>query len=265
VSYLVVERGEHTLAGNVHIEAGSREASQTNSLVTVPFSQAFAVTPVVLTAVVSPHETTALSPQVRNVTTRNFQVRMQEQLKNIPIQAQETMAYIAWTPSAGTLNGDLVFEVRTIPDAMTQQWNTLRFIENFTAIPVLLTDLQTTHGSVPESLIWENKDFFGVDVKVAAARSTARIMPQTTEVIGYMAFAFHDITTDSDGDGITNADEILRYGTDPAVMDTDQDGLNDGEEVQFWGMMWNADPDGDGLINLLDLDSDNDGRLDEAE
>jgi hypothetical protein len=64
---------------------------------------------------------------------------------------------------------------------------------------------------------------------------------------------------------LTYADEVLRYGTNPAAADTDQDGLSNGEEVRFWGTMWNANADGDSLINLLDVDSDNDGMLDGAE
>ena len=41
--------------------------------------------------------------------------------------------------------------------------------------------------------------------------------------------------------------------------------MHDGDEVLFWGTSWNADADRDGIINLLDFDSDNDGTLDGAE
>ena len=64
---------------------------------------------------------------------------------------------------------------------------------------------------------------------------------------------------DTDGDGILDDDEISIYGTDPDNVDTDGDGINDGEELVLWGDNWDADFDGDGLINLLDEDSDNDG------
>jgi hypothetical protein len=67
---------------------------------------------------------------------------------------------------------------------------------------------------------------------------------------------------DSDGDGLTDVDETGIYGTDPYVADTDGDGLADGAEVLHWGDNWSADLDGDGLINLLDEDSDNDGIAD---
>ena len=67
---------------------------------------------------------------------------------------------------------------------------------------------------------------------------------------------------DSDGDGISDADEENIYGTDPQLKDTDNDGINDGEELAYWGNDWNSDPDNDGLINLLDDDSDGDGIVD---
>ena len=38
-------------------------------------------------------------------------------------------------------------------------------------------------------------------------------------------------TTDTDGDGVTDVDERLLYGTDPESADTDQDGFTDGIEI----------------------------------
>jgi YD repeat-containing protein len=70
---------------------------------------------------------------------------------------------------------------------------------------------------------------------------------------------------DSDGDGITDTDEISLYGTHPYHADTDGDGINDKAERTYWGVNWNADSDGDGVINLLDSDADNDGIRDGIE
>ena len=61
---------------------------------------------------------------------------------------------------------------------------------------------------------------------------------------------------DSDGDGITDADEF-NWGTDPFSIDTDGDGLSDGFE--YISAVSPADTDGDGLIDPLDDDDDNDG------
>jgi hypothetical protein len=55
------------------------------------------------------------------------------------------------------------------------------------------------------------------------------------------------VDLDSDGDGLTDADEINIYGTNPLNPDTDGDGLTDGDEVNIYGTdPLNPDTDGDG-------------------
>jgi len=52
---------------------------------------------------------------------------------------------------------------------------------------------------------------------------------------------------DSDGDGISDKDEVLRTGTDPQEDDTDGDGLGDGIEVLYRMNPLDADMDKDGV------------------
>jgi hypothetical protein len=76
---------------------------------------------------------------------------------------------------------------------------------------------------------------------------------------------------DSDGDLLWDSQEVT-YGTLADVVDTDADLLPDGVEVNFWLALAAQrpytstrpldDPDGDGLANVLDADSDDDGLLD---
>lgn len=66
---------------------------------------------------------------------------------------------------------------------------------------------------------------------------------------------------DLDQDGLTNAQE-RRLGTHPLRSDTDQDGLPDAIEAPNGQPL---DHDGDGRIDALDADSDNDGLSDAEE
>lgn len=57
-------------------------------------------------------------------------------------------------------------------------------------------------------------------------------------------------TRDSDGDGLTDYEEIYIYGTDAFNPDSDGDGLGDREEVKVYGTdPLNPDSDGDGFLD----------------
>lgn len=86
-------------------------------------------------------------------------------------------------------------------------------------------------------------------------------------------FGVDPITYDSDGDGVTNTQE-LADGTDPYVADSDGDGVNDGVEKSDGTNPLLADTDGDGLsdsvekadgTNPLATDTDSDGVPDGTE
>ena len=81
---------------------------------------------------------------------------------------------------------------------------------------------------------------------------------------------------DTDGDGLSDGDEILRLKTDPLKVDSDSDGLSDWDEVKSYRTdPANPDTDGDGIIdgeevtkyktNPLKVDTDGGGLIDGAE
>ena len=84
-----------------------------------------------------------------------------------------------------------------------------------------------------------------------------------------------DASLDLDGDGLTNAEEYAN-SSDPANSDTDGDGLSDGDEVNIHGSSPNSqDSDSDGIsdgdeinvynTNPANSDSDGDGLRDDEE
>ncbi len=81
-------------------------------------------------------------------------------------------------------------------------------------------------------------------------------------------------TADTDGDGLTNAQEFAD-GSDPSVADSEPDGLNDSQEKAAGTSPTNADSDGDGLKDGAEInvhktnpklaDTDGDNLLDGVE
>ncbi len=78
---------------------------------------------------------------------------------------------------------------------------------------------------------------------------------------------------DTDGDGLSDGDEVMKYRTDPNQVDTDGDGLSDGDEVMKYGTdPLKIDTDGDTLsdgdevlkhkTDPLKVDTDGDGLSD---
>ncbi len=84
------------------------------------------------------------------------------------------------------------------------------------------------------------------------------------------------LRADTDGDGLSDGDEVLKYHTDPTKFDTDGDGLSDGDELQKYHTdPLKPDTDGDGLTDgdevlryhtdPLKVDTDGDGLSDRDE
>ena len=64
------------------------------------------------------------------------------------------------------------------------------------------------------------------------------------------AFGTNPRRSDTDFDGLGDADEIYTYGTDPRIQDMDRDGLTDGAEILIFGTdPISTDSDGDGFAD----------------
>lgn len=112
------------------------------------------------------------------------------------------------------------------------------------------------------------------DVWHVVAGSEVQGGPRERELDTHESLDLTSMTvTDTDGDGLTDDDETELYNTDPADADSDDDELDDGQEVSLGSNPLNSDTDSDGLsdgaefslgTNPLEADSDNDG-LDDAQ
>ncbi|MCK9294853.1 MAG: Ig-like domain-containing protein [Desulfobulbaceae bacterium] len=264
VGYIAMERGSFTLDNGSMVEAGAFDHQSSDYPLAVSFAREFTIPPVVATSIVTNQETDAVVGRISNVSASGFDYEMQEQEANLPEHGVEQIAYIAWEPSAGMI-GEYAYEVAVSPDEVASQGRGISFQEGFTNAPVLIADMQSVNDMDTANLRLTELTATEVQLKVSEEQSFDPETDHDLESVGFMAISRIDLDGDADGDTLLTRDERDLYGTSPALSDTDADGLDDGAEASYWGSGWNTDIDGDGIINLLDSDSDNDGYPDGEE
>ncbi len=191
VSYIVMERGSYILNDGTRVEAGRLETDKTSSFGTVSFSHPFQDAPVVMAAISSFNESDTVTGRIRNVSTQGFEFCMQEQELNAQSHATETVSYVAWEPSLGTVDG-LTFEIGKTEDVVRHRFHTIQFGQAFMTNPMFLADMQTADSSDTANVRWQNKDAYSVEVKIHEEQSRNKETNHTTEVVGYMVFSLID-------------------------------------------------------------------------
>lgn len=266
VSYLAMERGLHTLPDGTLVEAQRLDTDVTNGFTQVNFTGSFPVPPVIIAAVSTYNGGDAVTTRTRDITATGFRVGMEEQELNAQSHVTETLSYIAWQPSSGTVDG-LTFEVNTSSDMITDSLTTIVYHETFLSLPVFIADMQTTDGGDTANVRWQNQDLYAVDVRIAEEQSSDSEIAHTTEVVGYMLLS---MGSDTDGDG--TPDLIDNCPNDPTktepgicgcgVADTDSDG--DGVADCNDGCIDDPNKTAPGACGcgVADTDSDGDGNPD---
>ncbi len=94
----------------------------------------------------------------------------------------------------------------------------------------------------------------GAENKGAGESFTLTNSLETTSLVWRHLLPTDTSTGDRDGDGLSTADEIFIYHTNPDVIDTDYDGRMDGDEVADSLNPLSRDTDGDGFVDGSDPD-----------
>ncbi|BBM04122.1 hypothetical protein GL2_41960 [Microbulbifer sp. GL-2] len=112
---------------------------------------------------------------------------------------------------------------------------------------------------------------FGLDPKNVADAGSDLDGDGLSALLEY-TFGTHADNPDTDNDGVNDGDELLIYGSNPFVADTDADGLSDAAEVELGTSLLAQDSDNDGLTDFTEVkelgsnplleDTDSDGMGD---
>jgi hypothetical protein len=185
VGYLVMNRGLHHLPDGTAIIADRLETDRTNTFLSKSFGYTFPKVPIVLSGATTYSSSDAITTRLRKITTKGFQIALEEQERSDQKHCRETISYIAWEPSSGVL-GDFAFTVSSTGDVVTHNWHTITFGDGFNGEPVFLSDMQTYDGGDTATIRWQNKDAYGVDIRITEEQSGDSETSHTTEAVGYI-------------------------------------------------------------------------------
>jgi hypothetical protein len=186
VTYIVMESGSFTLDDGTKVEAGYFSSAAVSTYDKLNFKQTFSVQPVVMAAVATVNENDAVCGRIRNITTADFEFKLQEQEANSKSHVAENIAYIAWEPYSGTFDG-VFCEVGRTADKVKHSNYTVNFASEFNSDPILLTDMQTTDGGDTSVSRCRTVTSSGFEVFIEEEKSRDTEIWHTSEVVGYVA------------------------------------------------------------------------------
>ncbi|GAU08921.1 fibronectin type III domain-containing protein [Desulfoplanes formicivorans] len=201
IGFVVVERGLHTLDDGTMIRADSFRTNRTTSFENVQFGTEFSTVPVVVTSIATVEDEAGVAGRMKNISTKGFQYKMQEEENADQVHAAETVMYIAWEESQGQC-GDIAFEVKNSHQLFGNGFQTQYLDTQFTSSPVFVAEMQTCSGSNPSTLRYTDKTINRIDIQVVEEQSKDSEMDHYNECIGYLAFTAGSATIqDSDNGG----------------------------------------------------------------
>jgi hypothetical protein len=190
-----MEQGSYTLGNGAVVQAGVFQTNAAASYATTNFSQAFASAPVVVTSIGSFNNTYPVSGKVEGITPSSFNYRMDTAGSGATTPpATETIDYIAWQPSSGTVGG-LAYNVGITPDLSSDALKTIAYGQSFLTVPEFIADLQAFDDSLTSTLRWVTRDATGVNVEIyqqnAAGQTVESQSGKSTggEIVGFILLA----------------------------------------------------------------------------
>ncbi|NEV64370.1 PKD domain-containing protein [Thiorhodococcus minor] len=185
VSYIAMERGRHQLPSGAWIEADDVNIDAAQKVYTHRLNAPFATVPVMVAGVASDNDTNAVTARLGNITQTSFDLGLQEQQSSKHEHGLERVAYVAWEPSMGTIDG-LEFEVAQASQAVTEEVASIAFAKVYASAPQVLADMQTLNSSDPANLRWTYKDAASIDLAVVEEQSRNSQMRHGEERVGYI-------------------------------------------------------------------------------
>ena len=173
----------YTLPGGQKLVAGVMENVNKNwKTITFPFE--FDVKPLVFSQVVTTEDVTPVTTRIRQVSTAQFELRLQEEEANEDKDhAREKVAWIAIEPGIQTTD----YELNANTVDLNELWSTINFSSSFNNTPAFFGAIQTFQDEDPCVIRYDDLAKGSVQIKVEEEESLDTEVLHRLERVGYLA------------------------------------------------------------------------------
>lgn len=185
----------HTLSNGRKLVAGVMD-NVTQRWKTILFPISFGNDPLVFSQVVSKNENAAVIARMRNISTSQFQLRVQEEENNDGLHIGEKVAWIAI--EEGSQAGNPAFETGKISAGNNP--TVLSFKQSYAQAPAFIESVQTFLEIDPVSLRYQNMTGTGTSIYLEEETSLDAEIEHANETVAYLAIGAAGNLLDQSGD-----------------------------------------------------------------
>ncbi|MEC8474026.1 MAG: S8 family serine peptidase [Planctomycetota bacterium] len=186
IGFLVVEAGVHRLTDGTNLVAGSVDLTN-ESFRTVAFGTTFSTSPLIISQVMTNNDSAAVTERIRNITTEDFQIQLNEEEAADRLHGTEKVGFIAIDTGIAT-SGNISLNALKTGDTVTHRNSTIDFGSIDGSVnPVILSDMQTRDGRDAATVRHRSQTSTSITLFVEEEGSRDSELGHTTEVVGVLA------------------------------------------------------------------------------
>ena len=155
----------------------------------------FSTKPLVFTQVVTTEENTPVTTRIRNVSTSQFELRLQEEEGADNRHIRESVAWFAI--EEGNQTSDYALETQRF--SLTDAWKTANFNGNYAVFPSFFGQMQTTNDSDPAALRFRNPSLNSIQLQIEEESSINSNVTHSNEEIAFLGIEHGIDLTDEKG------------------------------------------------------------------
>ncbi|MEM6321717.1 MAG: hypothetical protein AAF960_28920 [Bacteroidota bacterium] len=197
----------YTLPNGKKLVAGVMEnVNQNWKTISLPIN--FPTTPLIFSQVITTNETTPVTTRIRNVSSTQFELKLQEEEGEDGQHVRESVAWLAM--EEGDQTSQYPLESRKF--SLTDVWERLSFTASYPVFPSFFGQIQTMNDSDPAALRFRNPSLAGVDIQIEEEASVNSNVTHQAETVGFLGVEHGIVLTDEKGamfgeTGSVSADE----------------------------------------------------------